>query len=676
MHGGRNMNANTEYILDKTLSEHLFDNARDILLIISETDGTILKANKAAIDIYGYSCDEIEGMSIYRIRKEDPKVINSQMDSAIKEGILFETVHYKKDGSEIPVEVSSVGIPGKKQGIILSIVRDITERKEKEEKISFSEKRMTLLYESMKEGVSLNEIITDSNNKPVDYRFISANGSFEKFIDIEHGEIIGKTVLEVMPHISKEWIYFVGQVALTGIPEKIEYYDEGKDRYFQFNIYSPKEKFFVVLFSDITELKSKEKELIEKYEELTVLYEELAASEEELKDNYAHMERLKEESETANKAKSLFLANMSHEIRTPLAGIIGTADLLSLTELNEEQGEYVELITESGMHLLDIINNVLDMSKIEAGKFNLDSKEFNLKNNIEKIIKPFSINGAQKGIDVMLYYQPLIDEVVIGDELRLNQVIVNLMGNALKYTKYGTILLKVKQLECGEKRIKLLFSVKDTGIGIKEDIKDKLFKVFSQGDSSYTKKYGGTGLGLAIAKEIVTMMSGDIWYESMEGDGSTFFFTAEFGRRINDNKPEIIAKSYSKLQSCNANLKSVLIAEDNEINLKLVSTYLERKGYNYKSVTNGKQAVEEYINSRTDIILMDLQMPEMNGIEAAKAIRHLEKDLGRHTVIIAMTAYAMEGDKEKCIEAGMDDYISKPIDVELLYWKLNKFMNC
>lgn len=663
------------YRFSEKLDEQVFDNARDIFLIISEESGKILNANKAAIHTYGYSYDEIIGMSIYKLRKkEDLEVVKKQIKNAILGGILFKTTHYKKDGSSLQVEVSSVNVGEIDSGVILSVIRDISERKERENKIRFNENRLRLLYESMSEGVALHEIITDNKNNPIDYRYISINSSFEKLIGLKNEEVIGKTAFEVMPNFKQHWIQEIGQVALTGITKKVDYYEEKLGRYLQLNIYSPKKNFFAILFTDITELKLKEQELNEKYEELMTIYEELTASEEELKDNYVQMEKLKEDAERANNAKSLFLANMSHEIRTPLTGIIGMSDLLGLTELNECQREYVKIVKDSGIYLLDILNNILDMSKIESGKLQLNNSEFNLKENIENIIKPYCINGTEKDIDVMFYYQPLIDEIVIGDALRLNQIIINLMGNALKYTEKGYILLKVKQVESSYLKIKFQFSVQDTGIGIKTEMKDKLFKVFSQGDSSYTKRYGGTGLGLSICKELVVMMNGDIWYESNLGVGSIFYFTAELSRKLERvNLKQSIDKLCVRDIHKN-NEKYILIAEDNEINLKLVSAYLKNKGYKYRSATNGKKAIDEFVKGRIGLILMDVQMHEMNGIEATKLIRELEKVDGKHVTIIAMTAYTMEGDKQVCIDAGMDDYIPKPIDSEILYEKIEKYM--
>lgn len=526
------MSNNLSYNIDGLYYKKLFQNARDILLLISEENGEILEANNAAIHAYGYDYNELIGMKVYNLRKgEVTKEVNEQISKAANEGVMFETIHYKKNGSYFPVEVSSISIGEEKDKILISIIRDITERKDKEEQIKFYANRVKLLYEAMTEGCALGEIIVDDEDKSIDYKYINVNESFARLLGLNVNDIIGKRALEVSPEMNPQWVEEIGKVAITGISKKYDYYDEKNNKYLQVKVYSPKKKHFAILFTDVTELKLQENELIEKYEELSKLYLELTASEEELKSNYREMERLKEEADKANRAKGLFLANMSHEIRTPLTRIIGVANLLELTEANEEQKEYGKIIMEAGTHLLDIIDNMLDISKIEVGELKLNSSAFNLKRSIESVLKSYIVFGANKGIEFMYYIDPSIDEIVIGDELRLKQIIINLIENAMKYTEKGYVLFKVKIVNSEEKKIKLQFSIQDTGIGIREDMEDKLFKIFSQGDSSYTKKYGGTGLGLALCKEFVSMMKGAIWYKSNEGIGTTFYFTAEFTRK-------------------------------------------------------------------------------------------------------------------------------------------------
>lgn len=526
------MSNSLSYIIDGLYYKKLFHNARDILLLISEENGEILDANNAAVHTYGYNYDKLIGMKIHSLRRgETTKEVDIQISKAAGEGVVFETTHYKEDGSHFPVEVSSINI-GEDKKVLLSIIRDITERKEKEEQIKFYENRVKLLYETMTEGCALGEIITDNKNKPIDYKYVSVNESFARLVGLNIKDIIGKCALQISPELNPQWIAEIGEVAKTGISKKYDYYHEKYNKYLQFSVYSPKEGYFAILFTDITELKLKERELTEKYEELSQLYLELTASEEELKNNYIEMGRLKEEADTANSAKSLFLANLSHEIRTPLTRIMGVANLLEITEVNEEHKEYVKIIMESGTHLLDIIDNMLDISKIEVGELKLNSSAFNLKRNIENVIKSYIVAGANKGIEVMYYIDPSIDEIVIGDEIRLKQIIINLIENAMKYTEKGYVLFKVKLVNSEDKKIKLQFSIQDTGIGISEGMEEKLFKIFIQGDSSYTKKYGGTGLGLVLCKEFVSMMNGSIWYKSNREIGTTFYFTAEFTRKL------------------------------------------------------------------------------------------------------------------------------------------------
>lgn len=385
--------------------------------------------------------------------------------------------------------------------------------------------------------------------------------------------------------------------------------------------------------------------------------------------------RSKENAEASAKAKGIFLANISHEIRTPMNGIIGMIDILKRTNLTQEQHEYIDIIGISSENLLMIINDVLDFSKIEAGQVTFEKIVFNLADEINEVTKILRYKSMQKGLDLSFRIDPEIPELLIGDPLRLKQVLINLCNNSIKFTAEGFVRIGVNLIQANEESIRLNFEVQDSGIGISTENQAKLFKSFSQADVSTTRKYGGTGLGLAISKNLVQLMNGEIGIISEEGKGAIFHFDAEFGLDLDNHVIPEIPQVVPELTSDKK--YKILLAEDNVINQKIAILNLEKLGHSVVTVLDGNQAVESFIKESPDVILMDIQMPNMDGVEATIKIREWENEhnVVNRVSIIAMTGNLMESDKEEFFKVGMDDFLGKPFKAEDLVQVLNRIEN-
>jgi len=380
------------------------------------------------------------------------------------------------------------------------------------------------------------------------------------------------------------------------------------------------------------------------------------------------------EAKNANKAKSQFLANMSHEIRTPLNGIMGFSEMLKYQEEDENRKRMLNMIEESGHQLLQIINDIFEYSKIEAGKIKQNLQNFNLAQTVRDTVKIFEKPAENKGLQLVIDTENLEIEFLFGDTYKLQQILANLVSNAIKFTDEGVIIVAVKSFNRGD-GVQCDLVIEDTGIGIDKAHLDKIFDEFHQLEFYLTKKIKGTGLGLTIAKKLIETMGGSMKVESQTGKGSRFYLTIPFEPAKNVKSESIMSSMTENSDPMNGKVK-ILLAEDNEANQFLIKAITKTKNWDIAVVDNGQKAVEKFRDDHFDLVLMDVQMPVMNGYEATREIRVIEKEKGTYTPIIALTAYAMKSDKDLCIEAGMDDYISKPFKrqqfLETIINQLNK----
>ncbi|MGE4193605.1 MAG: PAS domain S-box protein [Pseudodesulfovibrio sp.] len=593
--------------------------------------GLILDTNLGLSEISGYSVDELIGMDGLLLIAESSR--NKVMDNILAGYEKpYEVMGLRRNGEEYPLRLEARNIPYKGKAVRVVEFRDITERKRAEAELRDSEQRHRVIIENSPLGMirfSEQGIILDCND-----RFVEMMGSSRE-------ALLGfNTLRQSDPDMRRA----LG-VAINGSPSSYEDYYT--------SVTGNKETFLHVQFNPVNPGQSPT-EVIATLEDFS-----------QRKQAQDALERAKEQAEAYSRSKTEFLTNMSHEIRTPLNGIMGMLQLIQASGTTPEQAEYTDAALQSSRRLMNLLSDILDLSRVEAGKLVMREVPFDLVETCEQVCDLFKLTATQTGVRLDCRLGDGVPREVFGDSVRLQQVLTNLLGNAFKFTTQGSVTLSAHRLaDDRDGRYRLLFTVADTGMGIPDDKVDTLFDAFTQVSQGYTRQHQGAGLGLSICRNLVSLMGGSMAIDSEEGRGTTLYVSIPLGRGEPQERqmPEPETLPEQRIDGL-----SVLMAEDERVNSLVMQRVLEKEGHKVVSVENGRELLETLRAGTFDVVLMDIQMPVMDGVETSLAIR--AGRAGKENVsipIVAVTAYAMVGDREKFLEAGMDGYLVKPIEVDKL----------
>ena len=643
--------------------------ASGALVVVFDPEGRIVRSNRACQQVTGYCDEELRGKIFWEVfvleqgraasRGRFEELISTKAPSS------FENEWVCKFGERRQISFSNtvlLGDDGQVEYVVTTGI-DITKRHQAEQELLKSETMFRSIWEASRHPMCL----TDQSGA-----IVKVNHAFSTMVGTAT-ELPGLDIAAMFsagdqPAIGR---YYAEQFGSHGAEPYLDHelrFANGHSGAFDISFTmvdlpgQPSQ--MLSIYRDVTERKRVADELARAKEAAEIANRDLMEANRHLEETGRLAREMAQRAEALSAAKSEFLANMTHEIRTPLNGILGMTDLALQTDLKSDQQEYIDLVRTSAEALLFLVNDVLDYSKYEAGKLALNHMDLSLRTLVANVLKPLALRASLNNLRFEYLVSDDVPDHLIGDPHRLGQILMNLVSNSIKFTHAGKIAVSVRRESTQESRVVLLFSVRDTGIGIPSEKHQVIFDPFTQADGSTTRKYGGTGLGLSIAAGLVKMMDGRIWVESQPGDGATFYFTVTMN--LTGEKQAGSARIADVPRRRDKRNMRILLAEDNRVNQRLATHVLEREGHHVQVAGSGREAIAMLEQEDFDLVLMDIQMPDLDGLQATAHIRQMERTSGKRLPIVAMTAQTGDSDGQLCLNAGMDAYVSKPIRVSEL----------